>query len=119
MTDEPSTLMPTTGDMMRNPQFRSYVSQLASDVELGNIWNAFLNGRSVTSQEAEKVMLDLIVQSGYFEIAPDGATPDALQRREGRREIAGRIFFLADLPFSYITRARRGALDLLQKMEES
>lgn len=118
MTETPSTIMPTTTDLLNNPQFRHAVRALADDVKLGNIWNAFLNGRGVTKEEAELVMLDLLVTSGFFEIAPDSTSAEVLQRREGRREIAGRIFFLADLPFSYITKARQQALDALQKMNE-
>lgn len=118
MTHEPMTLMPSTSDLLDNEAFRLHVKTLADDVKLGEIWNAFLNGRSVTKQEAELVMLDLFLASGFFEVAPDNTSADMLQRREGRREIAGRIFFLADLPFSYITQARRQALDALQRMNE-
>lgn len=117
MTETPTTIMPTTADLLNNPQFRHSVRALASDVTLGNIWNAFLNGRSVTKEEAELVLLDILATSGFFEIAPDSTSAEVLQRREGRREIAGRIFFLADLPFSYITKARRDALDELQRQE--
>jgi hypothetical protein len=104
--------------LQQDKDFRKHITSLRDEVKLGEIWRAFMEGRSITSEEAKLVMLDLFMESQYFETAPAGATGDMLQRREGKREVMARILFLSDLPGSVITRMRRDALDALQKMEE-
>lgn len=101
-----------------NDDFRRHVKSLADDVKLGECWRAMMEGRSVTSEQAKAMILDLLMESQYFETAPAGATGDMLQRREGKREVMARILFLSDLPGSAITRMRRDALDVLQQMDE-
>jgi hypothetical protein len=103
--------------LQRSDEFRAHVAELRDDVKLGEIWQTLIAGRSVTSQEAELLITDILLTAGYFEIAPDDVPGHVLQRREGKREVAARILFLADLPGSYITKLRRQALDELQKLE--
>jgi hypothetical protein len=107
----------TIRDMLRNEPFREEMEELSKDVKLGDIWQAFVAGRSVTSEDARQVMTDLLVASEYFNVAPPDATGDVLQRREGKRELMARILFLSDLPSSAITRARRDVLNELQTMQ--
>lgn len=101
----------------RSEEFRQSIAALADDVKLGEIWQAVLSGHGATSEEAQLILTDLLFTAGYFEIAPDDVSPNVLLRREGKREVAARILFLADLPGSYITKLRRDALDELQKLE--
>lgn len=108
----------TMQDILQPGPYREALEDLRQDVKLGELWQTFLAGRSVTSEEAQLMIVDLLLTSQYFEIAPPGATGDMLQRREGARELMGRILFLADLPSSYITKLRRDALDGLQKLNE-
>lgn len=118
MTPSDLNLDYSTRDIMQEGPFRESVNELRKDVALGDLWRTFMAGRSVTSEEAQLMIVDLLMTSQYFEIAPPGTTGEALQRREGARELMGRILFLADLPSSYITRLRRDALDELQKLNE-
>lgn len=97
--------------------FRNAMRQLNDDVKLGQAWQAILNGRG-TKEEVRACFIDLLLETGYFGVAPPDATGDMLQRREGKREVMARILFLADLPSSAITQLRRDALDELQKLEE-
>lgn len=101
----------------RDPSFAKHVSDLKNAVELGEAWRNVFEGRG-TKEDGQRVLVDLLLESGYFGVAPPDATGDMLQRREGKREIMARIFFLADMPSSFITKLRRDALDELQKSEE-
>lgn len=102
----------------RSDEFKSYVAKLKKEVDLGVAWRNIFEGKA-TREEGQRVLVDLILESGYLGVAPPNATGDMLLRQEGRREIMARIFFLADLPSSAITKLRRDALDELQKIEES
>lgn len=102
-------------DMLQNEAFREEMTTLESDIKLGECWRAFMAGRSVTADEADRMVRDLLLVSEYFDIAPPGVAADVLQRREGKRELMARILFLSDLPGSAITRLRRDHLDELQK----
>ncbi len=105
-------------DMLANDDFRAEMTELDHEVKLGEIWRAFLAGRSVTADEANRVLVDLLLTSDYFTTAPPDATGDQLQRREGKREVMARVLFLSDLPSSVITRARRDVLDELQRQQQ-
>lgn len=100
----------------RSPEFKGYVDTLKKEVDLGVAWRNIMDGKA-TREEGQRVIVDLLLESGYMGVAPPNATGDMLLRQEGRREIMARIFFLADLPSSVITRLRRDALDELQKLE--
>lgn len=108
----------TIRDLLQNEDFREEMTELNNGVQLGECWQAFMAGRSVTSEQARAMITDLLITSEYFNIAPPGATGDDLQRREGKREVMARILFLSDLPNSAITRARRDVLDQLQGMQQ-
>ena len=108
----------TIRDMLQNEQFVSEMTELDREVKLGECWQAFMAGRSVTSDQANRMIVDLLVSSEYFNTAPPDATGDQLQRREGKRELMARILFLSDLPSSAITRARRDVLNELQTMQQ-
>jgi hypothetical protein len=101
----------------RDPALRTYVTELKEQVELGAAWRAILDGKG-SKEQAQLVMTDLALETGYFGVAPPDATGDMLQRQEGRRGVMARILFLADLPSSAITQLRRDALDELQRLEE-
>lgn len=118
MTPSDLNLDYTMRDVMQPGPFRNHVEELRVDNALGELWRTFMAGRSVTSEEAKLMIVDLLMTSQYFEIAPPGTSGETLQRREGARELMGRILFLADLPSSYITKLRRDALDELQKLNE-
>lgn len=104
-------------DMLLNDGFRSEMQSLDGDIKLGEAWRSFMAGRSVTSEEANAMLRDLLMTSEYFDIAPPEASAAMLQRREGKRELMARILFLSDLPGSVITRLRRDVLDELQKTQ--
>lgn len=101
----------------REPSFKAHVDELKKAVDLGEAWQAIFEGRG-SKEQGQLVLVDLMLETGYFGVAPPDATGDMLQRREGKREVMARIFFLADMPSSFITKLRRDALDELQKAEE-
>lgn len=103
--------------LTRDGDYLAQTQALRDEVKLGEAWRNFMAGRSVTAEEATAMMTDLLLASGYYEVAPPDATADMLQRREGKREVMARILFLSDLPGSHITKLRRDALDELQKIE--
>lgn len=105
-------------DMLSNPAFADEMQELDQDVKLGDIWRALLAGRSVSSDEAHRLLVDLLLASDYFNTAPPDATGNDLLRREGKRDLMARILFLSDLPGSAITRARRDVLDELQRSQQ-
>lgn len=107
----------TIRDMLTSESFVAEMTELDKEIKLGECWRAFMAGRGVTSDEAQRMMTDLLLTSEYFNTAPPDATGDMLQRREGKRELMARILFLSDLPGSAITRARRDVLDELQKQQ--
>lgn len=102
----------------RDTSFKAHVEELKRAVDLGEAWRNIFEGRG-SREDGQRVLVDLLLESGYFGVAPPDATGDVLQRREGKRDIMARIFFLADMPSSFITKLRRDALDELQKIEES
>lgn len=105
-------------DMLQNEEFAAEMTELDREVKLGECWQAFLAGRSVTQEQANRMLVDLLIASEYFMTAPPDATGDYLQRREGKRELMARILFLSDLPSSAITRARRDVLNVLQETQQ-
>src|ERR1044072_6701771 len=107
----------TIRDMLQNEDFVAEMTELDREVKLGECWQAFMTGRSVTQEQANRMLVDLLVFSEYFNTAPPDATGDMLQRREGKREWMARILFLSDLPSSAITRARRDVLNELQQQQ--
>lgn len=104
----------TIRDMLLNDDFKAEMTDLDKDVKLGECWQAFFAGRSVTAEEAKRMFTDLLLASEYFNTASPDATGDQLLRREGKRDLMARILYLSDLPSSAITRARRDVLDELQ-----
>lgn len=82
-------------------------------VRLSEAWRAFQRG-AASKEDADLILADLAKQSEFFMVAAPGADTETLQRREGRREVMGRILFLLDLPFSYMDELRRAASDEMQ-----
>lgn len=77
---------------------------------LSQAWNAFVRG-AASKEDADLIMSDLAKYSEFFFTASDDVELRQLMRREGRRDVMGRILFLLDLPFTYMTELRRAALD--------
>lgn len=79
---------------------------------LSSAWQAFSRG-AASAEDYELIMCDLMELTEFFYVAQPDASGEALQRREGRREVMARILFLLDRPASYMTELRRAALDEL------
>lgn len=82
-------------------------------MRLSEAWRAFQRG-AASKEDADLILADLAKQSEFFMVAAPGVDAETLQRREGRREVMGRILFLLDLPFSYMDELRRAASDEMQ-----
>lgn len=80
---------------------------------LTQAWQAFQRG-AASKEDADLILADLAKTSEYFMIAGPDADGASLMRREGKREVMGRILFLLDLPFSYMDELRRAASDEAQ-----
>lgn len=102
--------------MQADPAFAAEMRHLRDEVKLGEAWRRILDGKG-SREDVALAFTDLMLETGYFGVAPPDATGDMLQRREGKREVMARILFLSDLPSSAITKLRRDALDELQKSE--
>lgn len=96
--------------------YAAQVKELQKCVKLGEAWRAFIEGHA-SREQAQLILVDLVLETGYFGVAPPDAKGEDLLRREGRRDVMTRIMFLSDMPSSYITKLRRDALDELQKLE--
>lgn len=88
-------------------------------VYLGTCWEAFIQGRGVTKDDAEAMMADLATESGYY-TAADIGTPDShLRYREGARSIFARILLLSGVTRAAQERMRRAATDDLIFADEN
>lgn len=80
------------------------------DDRLAQAWHAFVSGRA-GREDADLIMGDLAMFTGFMQVSDVGATDAELRRFEGRRDVMARILFLLDMPMSHMTELRRAAAD--------
>lgn len=80
------------------------------DERLSQAWHAFVTG-GASREDADLIMGDLAVFTGFMQVSDIAATDAELRRFEGRRDVMARILFLLDMPMSYMTELRRAAAD--------
>jgi hypothetical protein len=85
---------------------------------LGSVWRAFKEGRGVSKDDAGLVLADLAEFTEFYFTAGDDVTPEQLLRREGRRDVMGRILFLLNFDMSFIQELQSAALDELQTTQD-
>jgi len=78
-------------------------------LQLGRAYRMLFHAAADKNQ-ADTVLLDLLNFSGYYKVAPAGSDAIELARREGRREVAGRILQnlrMTDIEIDALERAAR------------
>ena len=70
---------------------------IQAEVRLQSAYQAFAAG-SANKQDAELILVDLALVSGYFEVQEPGVSNEALQNMAGARRVYGRIVRMVSMP---------------------
>lgn len=81
-------------------------NDMTRDARLMEAYTAFAEGRA-SRDDADLVLVDLAVHSGYFHVSERGSTGTEMAYDAGARSVFARIMFMLNLPMDRIADLQR------------
>lgn len=81
-------------------------NDLTRDTRLSAAYAAFLKG-GASREDAELILVDLAVHSGYFHVSERGSSGTEMAYDAGARSVFARIMFMLSLPMDRIADLQR------------